>query len=132
MCEEIWGPCAHTYNHIYDVYLSVQSVPTHDGGEAESKAQSQGHLAGHAAPILRLSEEDDGAEEGHHQREQQRETQQRIVCFHQRRADVHHKHHLEHKKDANTVKHNIWTGSVAISTLVRSPLCVPHPNGDGN
>lgn len=65
----------HTYNHTYDVYhCSECGVPTHDRGEAESEAQSQGHLAGHAAPVLRLSKEDDGAEEGHHQRKEQRET----------------------------------------------------------
>lgn len=71
------------------------SVPTHDGGEAESKAQSQGHLAGHAAPFLRLSKEDDGAKEGYHQWNEQCETQQSIIGFHQRGANVHHKHHLD-------------------------------------
>lgn len=73
-------------------------VPTHERGKAESKAQSQTYLAGHAAPVLRLSEEDDGAEEGHHQREEQREAQKRIIGFHQRGVDVHNKHHLGKKK----------------------------------
>lgn len=48
----------HTYKDINTQQYS-KSVPTHDRGKAESKAQSQGYLAGHAAPVLRLSEEDD-------------------------------------------------------------------------
>lgn len=84
----------HTLWQINEVNLLL-SVPTHDGGKAESEAQSQGYLAGHAAPVLRLSEEDDGAEEGHHQREEQRETQQSVVGLRQRGADVHDKHYLE-------------------------------------
>lgn len=87
-------------------YIFFDNVPTHDGGKAESEAQSQGYLAGHAAPVLRLSEEDDGAEEGHHQREEQRETQQRIVGFRQRSADVHNKHHLEKAEKKHTKNHS--------------------------
>lgn len=87
--------CVYTHTHAKTY---SKSALTHDGGEAESKAQSQAYLAGHAAPVLRLSEEDDGAEEGHHQREEQRETQQSIIGFHQRGAEVQNKHHLEREE----------------------------------
>lgn len=67
---------------------------THDRGEAERKAQRERHLTGHAAPVLRLSKEDDGAEEGHHQGEEQREAQQSIIGFDQRSSYLERKHHL--------------------------------------
>lgn len=79
---------------------NMLTLLTHDGRKAESEAQGQGHLAGHAAPVLGLSEEDDGAEEGHHQREEQRESQQRIVGFHQRSAEVQNEHHLGNENEA--------------------------------
>lgn len=97
-----------------------KSIPTHDRGKAESKAQSQGYLAGHAAPVLRLSKEDDGAEEGHQQWEEQRETQQSIIGFHQRGANVHNKHHLK----GRIVKHTIWCFSSLLSTT-RDMLASP-------
>lgn len=84
---------------------------THDGRKTESEAQGQGHLAGHAAPVLGLSEEDDGAEEGHHQREEQRESQQGIIGFHQRSAKVQNKHHLGNKNKAG--KQTIFSFSVS-------------------
>ena len=68
---------------------------THEGGQAESEAQGQGHLAGHAAPGRGLSKVDDGAEEGDHQGEQQAEAQQGVVGLHQRGAQVEEEHHLD-------------------------------------
>lgn len=84
-----------------NVFVIYYHGLTHDGGEAESEAKGQSYLAGHAAPALWLSEEDDGAEEGHNQGEEQREAQQDVIGFDQRRVDVHDEDNLEKSKKAS-------------------------------
>jgi len=105
---------------------------THERGKAESKTQSQGYLAGHAAPVPRLSEEDDGAEEGHHQREEQRETQQRVVGFHQRRAKVHSKHHLGNQEEGITPSQVLSSLLSATNGISWFPPTESHPDTDGD
>lgn len=84
--------------------------PTHDGGQGDGEAQSQAHLAGHAVPLLRLTEEDDRREEGHDQREDEREAQQSVIGLHHRSVDVEEKHHLE--KTSNITDTNVEVGQI--------------------